>query len=176
MRMQSRRSISSLSNSAGSLAQTYTFDSFGKLTGSSGSLTNPFAFTARELDTESSLYFVRARYFDPTTGRFVSEDPARFPGGINFYTYVENNSVNLIDPFGFCPWQVHNRPLKAVPGAGPLGLDHYYFYNTQTGQSIGLGPAGGATYGDTLTGNPVPGTWERNEKPGYNNGDVPDYS
>jgi hypothetical protein len=64
--------------------------------------------------------------------------------------------------FGFCPWQIHNRPLKGVPLAGPLGLDHYYFYNTQTGQSIGLGPAT-----NTLAG-PVPGNWERNEKPGHN--------
>ena len=163
-------SVTSLANGAGTLTQTYTFDSFGKTTASSGSLTNPFRFTGREFDTESSIYFMRARYFDPTTGRFVSEDPARFPGGINFYTYVENNPVNLIDPFGFCPWQVHSRPLKGVPGAGPLGLDHYYFYNTQTGQSIGLGPAT-----NTLKG-PVPGNWERNEKPGHNEGPVPDWA
>jgi RHS repeat-associated protein len=62
---------------------------------------NPFRFTGREVDSESSLYFMRARYFDPATGRFVSEDPARFPGGINFYTYVENDPVDLVDPFGF---------------------------------------------------------------------------
>jgi len=163
-------SVTSLANGAGTLAQTYTFDSFGKTTASSGSLTNPFRFTGREFDSESSLYFMRARYFDPATGRFVSEDPARFPGGINFYTYVENNPVNLIDPFGFCPWQVHSRPLKGVPGAGPLGIDHYYFYNTQTGQSIGLGPAT-----NTLKG-PVPGNWEKNEKPGHNEGPVPDWA
>jgi RHS repeat-associated protein len=68
-------SVTSLSNGAGSLAQTYTFDSFGNQTASSGSLTNPFRFAGREFDTESSLYFMRARYFDPATGRFISEDP-----------------------------------------------------------------------------------------------------
>jgi RHS repeat-associated protein len=162
-------SVTSLSNGAGALPQTYSFDSFGKTT-PTGSLVNPFQYTGREFDAETSLYFYRARYYDPFSGRFVSEDPARFPGGINFYTYVENDPVGLIDPFGFCPWQVHSRPLKGVPGAGPLGLDHYYFYNTQTGQSIGLGPAT-----NTLTG-PVPGNWERNEKPGHNVGPVPDYS
>jgi uncharacterized protein RhaS with RHS repeats len=68
-------SITSLSGGAGSLAQTYTFDSFGKQTASSGSLTNPFQYAARESDSETGLYFYRARYYDPSSGRFLSEDP-----------------------------------------------------------------------------------------------------
>ena len=58
-------SITSLSNGAGALAQTYTFDSFGNQTASSGSVTNPFQYTGREFDTETSLYYYRARYYDP---------------------------------------------------------------------------------------------------------------
>jgi hypothetical protein len=54
-------SVTSLSNSAGALAQTYAYDSFGKQTSSSGSLTNPFQYTARESDTETGLYYYRAR-------------------------------------------------------------------------------------------------------------------
>jgi RHS repeat-associated protein len=170
-------SITSLSSAAGSIANTYTYDSFGKLTNSTGSLVNPFQYTARESDIETGLYYYRARYYDPFSGRFVSEDPARFPGGINFYTFVENSPVNLIDPFGFCPWQVHSRPLKGAAGgaAHSIGIDHYYFYNVQTGQSIGLGPAGGMS-GGTAKGGPVPGTWERNEKPGHNVDPVPDWA
>jgi hypothetical protein len=45
-------SVTSLSNSAGALAQTYTFDSFGKQTASTGKLSNPFRYTAREFDSE----------------------------------------------------------------------------------------------------------------------------
>ena len=96
-------SITSLSNGAGSLAQTYTFDSFGNQTASSGSLSNSFRFTGREFDSESSLYYMRARYFDPATGRFLSEDPVRFKAGTNFYRYVNNNPANLVDPFGLSP-------------------------------------------------------------------------
>src|SRR5207248_6181048 len=86
-------SVTSLSNSAGALAQTYMFDSFGNQTASSGSLTNPFRYTAREFDTESNLYYMRARYFDPATGRFISEDPITFAGGTNFYRYAKNKPV-----------------------------------------------------------------------------------
>jgi len=93
-------SVTSLSNATGSLAQTYTFDSFGKQTASSGSLTNPFQFTGREFETETSLYFYRARYMDTSTGRFLSEDRIRFSGGVNFYAYTKNNSINLVDPSG----------------------------------------------------------------------------
>ncbi len=70
-----RGSVTSLSNAAGSLARTYTFDSYGKQTTSSGSLTSPFLYTGRESDADTGLYYFRGCYFDPTTGRFLSEDP-----------------------------------------------------------------------------------------------------
>jgi len=96
-------SITSLSNGAGALAQTYAFDSFGKLTGSSGSLTNQFQYVSRELDSETGLYFYRARYYDPATGRFLSEDPLQFLPGENFYRYVDNNPVFWSDASGLSP-------------------------------------------------------------------------
>src|SRR5438309_7119113 len=96
-------SVTSLSSSAGSIANTYTYDSFGKLTASTGSLVNPFQYTARESDTESGLYYYRARYYDPTAGRFISEDPndqGSLYDNPNLYEYVENNLSNWIDPLG----------------------------------------------------------------------------
>jgi RHS repeat-associated protein len=95
--------VTSLSNAPGALAQTYTFDSFGNQTSSSGSLTNQLRYTGHDFDTETTLYYMRARYFDPAGGRFISEDPLRFPGGIDFYTYAANSPTNLNDPFGFEP-------------------------------------------------------------------------
>jgi RHS repeat-associated protein len=95
--------VTSLTNSSGAAAQTYTYDSFGKVTGSSGSLTNPFQYTGREVDPETGLYYYRARYYDPSTGRFLGEDHARYKGGINFYAYVRNNPIDFTDPLGRCP-------------------------------------------------------------------------
>jgi len=54
-------SVTSLSSAAGSIANTYTYDSFGKLAASTGSLVSPFQYTARESDTETGLYYYRAR-------------------------------------------------------------------------------------------------------------------
>ena len=50
--------------------------------------------------TETSLYYYRARYYDSTSGRFLREDPVRFAGGRNFYSYVTNNPVKRTDPLG----------------------------------------------------------------------------
>jgi RHS repeat-associated protein len=93
-------SVTSLSSTAGALAQTYTYDSFGKQTASSGSLVNPFQYTAREFDPEISLYNYRERYYDPSVGRFLSEDPIRSDDAIDFYAYVSNNPINFTDPLG----------------------------------------------------------------------------
>jgi RHS repeat-associated protein len=68
-------SVTSLTNSAGSLANTYTYDSYGKVIVSTGTLTNPFLYTGRELDSETGIYEYRARYYDENVGRFISEDP-----------------------------------------------------------------------------------------------------
>jgi RHS repeat-associated protein len=98
-------SITSLTNSSGVAAATYTYDSFGKLTASAGSVTNPFQYTAREFDTETGLYYYRARHYDPTVGRFISEDPHKeVLRGLNFYAYVRNNPVGYTDPDGKSPW------------------------------------------------------------------------
>src|SRR5262249_12834529 len=90
-------SVSSLTSGAGAVAQSYTYDSYGNLTASSGSVSNPFQYTGREFDSETGLYFDRARYYDPTVGRFLSEDPIGFNGSTDLYEYVVNNPTNFVD-------------------------------------------------------------------------------
>ena len=49
---------------------------------------------------ENQTSYYRARYYDPVAGRFISEDPTGFEGGINYYDYARNSAANLVDPFG----------------------------------------------------------------------------
>ncbi len=100
-------SVSSLSNPAAVLTNTYTYDSFGQLTASTGTLANPLQYTGREFDPETGNYYYRARRYDPSVGRFLSEDPIRFApfiagakGAGNFYSYVANSPLDYVDPSG----------------------------------------------------------------------------
>jgi RHS repeat-associated protein len=97
--------ITSLTNTSATTVATYAYDSFGNLSSSTGSLVNPFRYTGRDFDAETGLHYYRARYYDPQIGRFVSEDPIGFGGGLNFYPYVHGNPVLFIDPTGL-KWQL----------------------------------------------------------------------
>ena len=109
--------VTSSSNPAGAVAQTYTFDSFGNQTASSGSLISPFRYTAREFDAETNLNYYRARYYDPQIGRFLSSDPSGFWGGLNTYAYVGNDPISLIDPTGLDWIEYTGQTLTIWPGA-----------------------------------------------------------
>ncbi|MCH7891575.1 MAG: hypothetical protein IH921_08740 [Gemmatimonadetes bacterium] len=95
-------SVTELTDSTGVVARAYAYDAYGQIADEIGTLANPYAYTGREFDAESGLYFYRARYYDPETGRFISEDPLGFGGGdANLFRYVFNNPVNLVDPSGY---------------------------------------------------------------------------
>ena len=79
-----------------------------------GSVSNPWLFTGRQFDQESGLYFYRNRYYEPRAGRFITRDPAGFIDGANLYTYVKNNPVNLVDPYGLASWPLNKAVEKIV--------------------------------------------------------------
>jgi RHS repeat-associated protein len=92
-------SILALTDDSGAVTTTYTYGPFGATT-INGASTNPVQFTGRENDGHD-LYYYRARYYQPSHGRFLSEDPLGFGGGDpNFYAYVFNNPINYSDPSG----------------------------------------------------------------------------
>jgi RHS repeat-associated protein len=119
-------SVSSLSNSAAALADTYSYDSFGEVTGSTGTTLNFFQYTGRENDPETSLDYYRLRYYDPSSGRFLSEDFIAFDGGINFYDYVKNRPTNKVDPFGMAASGGSSASPPSIPNPIPNAISNSY--------------------------------------------------
>ena len=114
-------SVVGLVSSDGNLAATYQYDPWGNLLNSTGSVANPLRFAAREYDPESGLHFLRARYYDPQLGRFISRDPLSLVGGGNLYAYALNNPVRYVDSSGTFAHIVAGAGIGAVTGAG-MGL------------------------------------------------------
>jgi RHS repeat-associated protein len=113
-------SVTSLTDSTGTVANTYTYDGYGKVSASTGTLSNPFRFNGHEFDSETQLHFYRARYYDQSVGRFISEDPFGFSGSNDFYVYVDNSPTNLIDPLGLQT----KVPGSETPFSNP-NIQHY---------------------------------------------------
>ncbi|NLD50014.1 MAG: RHS repeat protein, partial [Clostridiaceae bacterium] len=94
-----------LTDGAQSITDTYTYDAFGNITTSTGNTVNEFLFTGEQYDANIGFYYLRARYMDPSVGRFVTADPF---GGFMFeplslhkYLYANADPVNNIDPSGY---------------------------------------------------------------------------
>ena len=97
-------------NQDGTTVVTYTYDSFGKIVDSTDTTTfsigsiNPFRYRGYVYDSETGLYYLKSRYYDPETGRFINADiycdTMSSIFGTNMFTYCNNDPVNQIDPEG----------------------------------------------------------------------------
>ena len=94
-------STTALTNSAGNVVERQSYTPFGN---SSGSSQTRYGFTGREKDSATGLLYYRARWYDAEQGRFMSEDPIGFDGGMNFYAYAGNSPTNFVDPMGTSLW------------------------------------------------------------------------
>ncbi len=96
-------SVRAITDSAGAIVETYRADEFGVPLEEQGRLTQPYQYTGEPRDA-SGLVFLRARYYDPAVGRFVSRDERRgsrnLPGTLNRCAYAGNNPTSRIDPAG----------------------------------------------------------------------------
>lgn len=104
-------SVIALTDSADNIIESYSYDVFGQ-PNTTSSVGNPYLFTGRRHNTETGLYYYRARYFDPYIGRFLQIDPIGYFGGVNIYTYVGNNPTNWIDPYGLCKVDDTRKPIE----------------------------------------------------------------
>lgn len=97
-----RGSTTAITNESQTISHSYSYDPFGKVLASTEADANPFQYVGRygvQFET-TTLTYMRARYYDPTTGRFVSEDPVWH---LNLYPYADNNPISFIDADGNNP-------------------------------------------------------------------------
>jgi RHS repeat-associated protein len=86
-------------------------------------LQSVYGFADQQYDSVSKLANLRARYYDPETGTFLSKDPLGVAGAINAYQYCGNDPVDLVDPTGLFNSQLFWPSLGgvAINGVGALG-------------------------------------------------------
>lgn len=90
-----------LADTNGAAVATYSYDPYGSLSGSlvTGTVFNPFGFAGQYTDAQSGLIYLRARYYDPATGQFLTRDPLA-PITQSPFGYAEDNPLNWTDPMG----------------------------------------------------------------------------
>jgi RHS repeat-associated protein len=119
---QSVRTIATSDGSSTSVVDQIVYDSFGNVqseTFSGGSFTHQHGYTGQVFDTETGLGYFKARYYDPHSGRFLSEDPQR--DGENWIDYVGNNPINATDPTGMFAQNSYVNTISAL-GLGRITI------------------------------------------------------
>ena len=114
-----------ITDSVGAVVGSSEYDAFGTRRTPTG-IQYRFGFTGEQRDAETGFIYLRARYYEPAVGRFVSKDP--FPGflddpeSLNRFAYVSNNPLNYVDPSGRIgiPGLTHNGGGGPPVGAGAL--------------------------------------------------------
>lgn len=96
---------------SGTEVASYVYDAWGNIKDTKGDPTirelNPICYRSYVCDTETGLYYLQSRYYDPLTGRFLNADiycdtGTGTPLSTNMFAYCENNPVNYLDPNGVC--------------------------------------------------------------------------
>jgi RHS repeat-associated protein len=128
-------SVRDLADNTGALQDHIDFDGFGKiLSESNAPFGDRYKFTGREWDPVDNLQYNRARYYDPNTGRWTSQDLVGFSGGdTNLYRYVLNTPALLVDPSGLDFIAVADRPVQGAPV--------FYHYSLEYWETDKHGPA-----------------------------------
>jgi RHS repeat-associated protein len=95
-----------LTDDTGTIAWKAVYTPFGEAVASIQTVENPFRFPGQYYDPETGLHYNYFRYYNPQTGRYITPDPIGLEGGINLFSYVENNLINWVDPIGLTEYYV----------------------------------------------------------------------
>lgn len=108
-------------NTSATTTATRTYDAFGMLVSSTGTFKGPFGFAGAhgyQEDADSGLMLLGHRYYDASTGRFLTRDPVK--DGRDWYTYCDNNPIAHCDSTGYGPGQHGGPPPVKVPYAANI--------------------------------------------------------
>ncbi|MBZ0099331.1 MAG: RHS repeat-associated core domain-containing protein [Taibaiella sp.] len=125
-----------LTNPAGAITDTYTYAAFGEPLTSSGTTVNAYRYAGQQYDALTSLYSMRARYYSPTVGRFMTRDTWAYdfhnPIELNRYVYTANNPSTLTDPTGHAAFTEFmarfNESVKRTLSTANLGTSATLIY------------------------------------------------
>ncbi|MGN7472208.1 RHS repeat domain-containing protein [Brevibacillus sp. SAFN-007a] len=96
--------VVTISDANGQELNRYDYDTWGNVLSKTEGMSNPYQYSGEMYDEQTGFYYLRARYYDPKIGRFISEDTYKGqvenPLSLNRYTYVKNNPLRYIDPTG----------------------------------------------------------------------------
>lgn len=92
-----------VTDGSGATTATFTYDAYGTSTSTSGSVSTPLGYAGQYTDSETGFQYLRARYYDPTTGQFMTRDPLAAMTR-SAYGYVYGNPLNGVDPAGLWGW------------------------------------------------------------------------
>jgi RHS repeat-associated protein len=108
----------------GTIVESYRFDAWGRVLGvydgsgmplTESAIGNKILWQGREYSWKTGFYYFRARWYDPVTGRWLSNDPAGISGGLDQYVFCNNNPVNFRDPNGLCTEGQPATTLNTLP-------------------------------------------------------------
>ncbi len=114
-----RGSTTAITDKNASVTDRFDYGQYGELVNHTGNTSTPFLYNGRDgvMTDNNGLYYMRARYYNPDTKRFINQDilTGSISDGrtLNRYAYVNVNPISLTDPFGLSP---NINPLSILPG------------------------------------------------------------
>ncbi len=118
-------SVRDVLDNSGAVKDAISYDGWGNIISETNSAyRGNYAWTGRMLDVETGLQYNRARWYDPSTGRWQTQDPMGFEAGdSNLYRYVMNQSVNAVDPSGLDSFNIDGGTLTVdLAGSYKTGI------------------------------------------------------
>jgi RHS repeat-associated protein len=143
-------SMTGLVDLAGNRVATYEADPYGEPIVDQGTIYNPYRWNGEQLDAESGLTYMRNRYYQAATGRFIQRDPIGYAGGLNLYSFGNSDPVNNSDPWGLDDEHAFNAQMAIIKDVGYAGAA-----KAEADVIATVGLAMGAAYEVTLFAGPA---------------------